>query len=121
MRRKSHTPASTFIMAGMLLAAVVALALVVWLDAHAVIAVLAGLNVATVALYGYDKWCAGRERSRVPEWALHCFAFAGGSPGALLAQQLFRHKTRKRSFRIVFWLLVAAQAGLIGYVLWQQR
>ncbi|WP_147463771.1 DUF1294 domain-containing protein, partial [Pseudomonas amygdali] len=36
----------------------------------------------------------------------------GGWPGALLAQQVFRHKTRKVSFQIVFWLIVLAHQVL---------
>ncbi len=32
---------------------------------------------------------------------------AGGWPGALIAQQTFRHKTRKASYQAVFWLIVA--------------
>ncbi|MGV8663884.1 DUF1294 domain-containing protein, partial [Pseudomonas aeruginosa] len=30
----------------------------------------------------------------------------GGWPGALVAQQVFRHKTRKLSFQLVFWGIV---------------
>ena len=31
----------------------------------------------------------------------------GGWPGALLGQRRFRHKTRKRSYQLVFWLIGA--------------
>jgi len=37
----------------------------------------------------------------------------GGWPGALLAQQRFRHKTRKLSYQAVFWLIV-----LLHQVFW---
>ena len=47
-------------------------------------------------------------------------AFLGGWPGAWWAQQRLRHKTQKRPFLIVFWLVVAAHlvvVGVIGYLL----
>ena len=42
--------------------------------------------------------------------------FVGGWPGAIVAQQLFRHKTAKRSFRIRFWLSVAANITLFAWL-----
>jgi uncharacterized membrane protein YsdA (DUF1294 family) len=52
----------------------------------------------------------------VPEVVLHGLALAGGSPAALLAMRLFRHKTAKSGFRFVFWVIVAAQALLAAYL-----
>jgi uncharacterized membrane protein YsdA (DUF1294 family) len=75
---------------------------------------LAGINLSAVGLYGYDKWAAGAERLRVPELVLHLLALLGGSPAAFAAQSLFRHKTVKRPFRVVFWLIVVAQIAVIG-------
>lgn len=66
-------------------------------------------NVVTFAVFGLDKWAARRGRPRVPERTLHGCALMGGSPGALLAQRLFRHKTAKASFQLVFWLIVLVQ------------
>ncbi len=37
---------------------------------------------------------------------LHLLELLGGWPGAFLAQQVFRHKTRKLSFQLVFWGIV---------------
>lgn len=37
---------------------------------------------------------------------LHAVELLGGWPGALLAQQLLRHKTKKTSYQVVFWLIV---------------
>lgn len=79
---------------------------------------LAGVNVATMALYGYDKAVAGGKRTRVPERVLHLLALAGGSPAALLSQSLFRHKTVKTSFQRVFWLIVALQAAAVAAGVW---
>jgi len=58
--------------------------------------------------YWIDKRSAQGGRSRVPENWLHLVELAGGWPGALLAQQAFRHKTRKVSYQVVFWLIVLA-------------
>jgi uncharacterized membrane protein YsdA (DUF1294 family) len=47
---------------------------------------------------------------------LHAAALVGGSPGALIAQMLFRHKTRKFKFRLIFVGIVALQcAAVFGY------
>jgi uncharacterized membrane protein YsdA (DUF1294 family) len=86
---------------------------------HWLIAYLAAINLATVVLYGYDKLVSGGTLLRVPERSLHFFALAGGTPGAFLAQGLFRHKTVKRSFRLVFWMLALLQAAVIGWALWR--
>lgn len=80
---------------------------------------LAGINVVAMAYYGFDKAQAQREgASRVPESVLHTFSFAGGSAGALLGMRLFRHKTMKGRFRILFWCIVAAQAAFTAWVVW---
>jgi len=98
-----------------------AVALAVHVSIHPLIGALAGINLATIVLYGYDKAVAGGTRRRVPENVLHLAAIAGGSPGALLAQVLFRHKTVKVSFRRVYWLIVAFQIVAIGAAWWTWR
>ena len=57
-------------------------------------------------LYLVDKRQAGTARRRVPERTLLLWGLLGGWPGAILAQQIARHKTQKRSFRRAFWLSV---------------
>jgi len=59
-------------------------------------------------MYRSDKDAARNENRRVPENTLHLVDFLGGWPGALVAQQQFRHKTLKRPFQVVFWITVAA-------------
>lgn len=54
-------------------------------------------------MYGFDKLAAGRGARRLPESTLHLADLLGGWPGALIAQQQFRHKTRKQPFQAVFW------------------
>jgi uncharacterized membrane protein YsdA (DUF1294 family) len=79
-------------------------------------AYLISINTMVMLLYGYDKRQAIVGRTRVPEMALHVAALLGGSPGALLGQRLFHHKTRKLGFQAVFAAIVLLQiVGLYGY------
>ena len=93
--------------------------LTAWIDIHWLLAYLVGINVATFFLYGYDKIAARRRRRRVPERALHLFALLGGTPFALLARRIFRHKTLKGRFRLVFWCVAVLQLLLIAWFVWR--
>ncbi|HDR2543820.1 TPA: DUF1294 domain-containing protein [Enterobacter mori] len=64
------------------------------------------INVLTMAVYGADKMAARKGMRRVPEATLLAFGVAGGWPGAILGQQLFRHKTQKQPFKTYFMLSV---------------
>jgi uncharacterized membrane protein YsdA (DUF1294 family) len=57
------------------------------------------------AAYGIDKAAAIGGGWRIPEAFLHLLGFAGGWPGALVAQLVFRHKSRKVSFQVAFWIV----------------
>jgi uncharacterized membrane protein YsdA (DUF1294 family) len=80
-----------------------------------------GINVATLAIYAYDKSAARRGALRVPEAVLHVSALFGGAPAALAAQRILRHKTAKRGFQIVFWVIFAFQIVLIVVYAWLWR
>lgn len=71
---------------------------------------VAGLYVVTsllcFALYASDKRRARTGGWRVPERTLLFWGFIGGWPGAIVAQQVLRHKTRKVRFREAFWATV---------------
>jgi uncharacterized membrane protein YsdA (DUF1294 family) len=69
------------------------------------------------AVYAHDKTAARQAAHRTPESTLHLLALSGGWPGALLAQQLLRHKTRKTSFLAVFWLTVIVNCGMLLFLL----
>ncbi|KAF1015738.1 MAG: hypothetical protein GAK31_01213 [Stenotrophomonas maltophilia] len=68
-------------------------------------------------LYGHDKRAAKRGSWRTPERTLQLLAFAGGWPGVLLAQAIFRHKHRKAPFQRVFWLCVLANVATVAVLL----
>ncbi|KPG85682.1 DUF1294 domain-containing protein [Frigoribacterium sp. RIT-PI-h] len=74
---------------------------------------LVGVTVLTALVYGLDKSAARRGRRRVPERTLLLLGLLGGWPGALVAQQLLRHKTSKRSFQFAFWATVATNVSAV--------
>lgn len=76
-----------------------------------------GTSCAAFILYGLDKRRAGTGGRRIPERTLHLLTLAGGGPGAFLAQQTFRHKTRKLPFLIRFWLLTLLHVVLVAVAL----
>ncbi len=78
---------------------------------------LAAVNGIAFLLCGIDKWKARRERWRIPEKTLFLSAIAGGSVGFLLGMQLFRHKTKHKSFTIGIPLILALQIGLAAWLL----
>ena len=82
---------------------------------------LLAVNVLTFIVYGVDKWKARRGHWRVPEATLMGLAALGGSVGAWLAMQLFRHKTQKKKFRygvpVLFVLQVAAVVLFLNMIL----
>ena len=76
------------------------------------------LNLWTVARFWQDKRRAAAGQRRISEAGLLGLAMIGGSPGALLARRLFRHKTRKQPFSTWLYLILAAQiAGVADWLL----
>lgn len=73
------------------------------------------MSLATFITYALDKRAARRGGWRVAENTLHGLALLCGWPGALLAQELLRHKSAKPAFRRLFWLTVAL--NVLGFVL----
>ncbi len=62
-----------------------------------------GMSAICFAAYGIDKRAAIAGNWRIPESSLLLSGMLGGWPGAILGQQIFRHKTKKSAFRTAFW------------------
>ena len=76
------------------------------------------MSALTAALYAFDKRQAQKSAHRVSEITLHSFAVLGGWPGALMAQQVLRHKSSKLKFQKTFWLSVIANLVILALLLW---
>ena len=77
-------------------------------------------SVAAFVAYGVDKSAAQSGRWRTPERTLHVLSLIGGWPGALIAQRVFRHKSRKQPFRAAFYFSAVLNCmALLLYVLWK--
>ena len=71
------------------------------------------LNLVTYTFFHADKERAIYGEDRISERTLLSLAFIGGSVGAKMAQQRFRHKTRKQPFGFLLNAIVVLHLGLI--------
>ena len=77
------------------------------------------MNLLAFLLMGLDKAKARRNQWRISEKTLFLSAILGGSIGAILGMQVFRHKTKHASFRIGMPCILIAQLGLAVYILFR--
>ena len=68
------------------------------------------------AAYAVDKSAARRGASRTRESTLHLLGVIGGWPGALVAQEVLRHKSQKPSFKAMFWLTAMLNGGALAWL-----
>lgn len=78
--------------------------------------VYGAVSLLTMLLYGIDKSAAKKEKRRISEAKLHILSLLGGWPGALLAQQMFKHKRSKPAFMRVYWVTVLVNLILLGLI-----
>ena len=69
-------------------------------------------SVFTYILFYADKRAAKKRAFRASEAFLLGGCLLGGWPGGFVASRVFRHKTKKWTFRIQFWVIVLFHAGL---------
>ena len=67
------------------------------------------VNAAAFLLMLIDKQKAKKEKWRIPEATLMGFAVFGGSIGAWLGMQIFRHKTRHKKFVLGIPFIIGVQ------------
>lgn len=79
---------------------------------------LLAINALTFFAFWRDKRMSQRGGWRVPEGTLLGLSLIGGWPAAVVAMRVLRHKNRKTSFQIRFWLVVCVNLGLVGYYFW---
>ena len=75
-----------------------------------------GMSFVTFMIYEFDKDAAQNGKWRFQETTLQLLALFCGWPGALLAQEKLRHKSKKTDFRIIFWLMVILNCGAYIWV-----
>ncbi|MFQ6334214.1 DUF1294 domain-containing protein [Methylophilus sp. 3sh_L] len=71
-------------------------------------------SALTLIIYRQDKIAAKNKQRRTPEMTLHVLALMGGWPGAVLAQTVFHHKSKKTSFQRLFWLTIFLNCVLLA-------
>ncbi|MCZ7931332.1 DUF1294 domain-containing protein [Agrobacterium leguminum] len=71
-------------------------------------------NLFVFLVYWWDKEAARNGGWRIRESTLLSLALIGGSLGAISAQRLLRHKTRKEPFRSILISIVILQIGLVA-------
>lgn len=83
----------------------------------ALLGVYVVMSILAFSAYAADKSAARKNAWRTSESTLHMLGLVGGWPGALVAQQVLRHKSKKTSFRIVFWATVLINCGILLWFL----
>lgn len=73
------------------------------------------VNVIAFVLYGLDKYKAKKGAWRIPEKTLLGIAVIGGSVGALVGMNFFRHKTKHWYFKYGLPAILAVHLGIAAY------
>lgn len=80
--------------------------------------ILLTLNLLTFIIYGIDKFKAKKAKWRISEATLILLAVIGGSIGAWLGLQVWRHKTQHKKFYIGIPMILTLQVIATIYILY---
>lgn len=75
--------------------------------------VLLCINLAAFVLFAWDKHASFKAYHRVSERTLLLVVYFGGALGAIIASQLFRHKTQKQPFKMFLWLALPTNLAVL--------
>ena len=78
-----------------------------------------GMSLITFCVFLLDKRASIKAQSRIRERTLFCLILCCGWPGALLAQQLIRHKSVKIRFIRLSWSLISLNLILFLFFILQ--
>ncbi len=74
-------------------------------------------STVTFLLYAHDKSAAQKGQGLICDGTMHIWSLIGGWPGALAAQKVLRHKSKKQSFRTVFWATVVLNCLALAWLI----
>lgn len=74
------------------------------------------MSFIAFAAYAKDKHAAQVGKWRTSENTLHLLSLLGGWPGAKIAQSFLRHKSKKISFRLTYWLTVCINCAALYWL-----
>ncbi|GLQ19021.1 DUF1294 domain-containing protein [Maritalea porphyrae] len=78
-----------------------------------ILALYVCLNLCSFVLFGWDKRASIKSYRRVSERTLLLAAYLGGALGAIIASQLFRHKTQKQPFKMFLWFALPTNLAVL--------
>jgi uncharacterized membrane protein YsdA (DUF1294 family) len=84
-------------------------------ELHIALIYFAFINLLGAIVNIVDKVKAKLDKYRIPEKVLWSIGIAGGAVGSYVTMQIIRHKTRKKTFAIIFPILSIIQVALLVY------
>jgi uncharacterized membrane protein YsdA (DUF1294 family)/cold shock CspA family protein len=87
---------------------------IIWRVPNWVAGMYLAISVVCFIFYAVDKSAALAGRWRISEGTLLFLSLTGGWPGAIVAQQVLRHKSNKAKFRSAFWASVIL--NILGFI-----
>ena len=85
------------------------------IDVKYIVIYLIVINLITFLAMWLDKWKAKRGKWRIPENTLFIITAIGGGIGTIAGMYLFRHKTKKWTFKIGLPVLLILDILIVLY------
>ena len=82
---------------------------------------LLAVNIASIIVCAFDKYCAVKDLRRVPEKTLFLLSAIGGSVCMLATMKIIRHKTLHKRFMIGIPIIMVLQIVMTVAVIYLTR